>query len=85
MQQVRLWEVISDQERRKISITSIDFAKRLQGWLVSDISVLDPRLLVIGKEVRTSFGGAIDLLCLDRAGNEVASRVCKRLGGVASL
>ena len=71
MQQVRLWEVVSDGELREISSASIDFESRLEGWLESEISLLDPDLLVIGKQVRTSFGGAIDLLCLDRDGNTV--------------
>jgi hypothetical protein len=30
---------------------------------------LDPGLLVIGREVETDFGGYIDLLCIDAAGN----------------
>lgn len=71
MQQVRLWEVVSDLELREISSASIDFESRLEGWLESEISLLDPDLLVIGKQVRTSFGGTIDLLCLDRGGNTV--------------
>ena len=29
------------------------------------------RVLVIGRQVRTNFGGLIDLLCVDRAGNAV--------------
>ena len=40
-------------------------------WLADDISVLDPNLLVIGRQVRTSFGGAVDLLCMDGDGNLV--------------
>ena len=39
--------------------------------MARDISILDPDLLVIGKQVRTDSGGAIDLLCLDSAGNTV--------------
>ena len=39
--------------------------------MANDISVLDPNLLVIGRQVRTSFGGAVDLLCMDREGNLV--------------
>ena len=71
MPHVRLWEVISDQQLEEIRSTSIDFEKRLEGWLEKDISALAPDLLVIGKQVRTDFGGAIDLLCLDRKGDTV--------------
>ena len=49
MQQVRLWEVISDRELRERSSASIDSESRLEGLLVSEISLLDPDLLVIGK------------------------------------
>ena len=77
MQQVRLWEVISNQELREISGTSIDFESRLEAWLESEISLLDPDLLVIGKQVRTNFGGAIDLLCLDREGGTVVIELKK--------
>ena len=71
MQQVRLWEVISDQELDEIRSSQIDLELRLEGWLINDISVLDPNLLVIGRQVRTGFGKEIDLLCLDSAGDTV--------------
>jgi len=38
---------------------------------VRDISMLDPGLLVIGREVETDFGDFIDLLCIDAAGDLV--------------
>ncbi len=62
MQQVRLWEVVSDRELREMSGASIDSESRLEGLLVSEISLLDPDLLVIGTRIRTSFGGEIDIL-----------------------
>jgi hypothetical protein len=36
--------------------------------LAADISILDPSLLVIGREVETDFGGFVDILCIDGAG-----------------
>jgi hypothetical protein len=39
--------------------------------MASDISVLDPGLLVIGREVETDFGGFIDILCVDEGGDLV--------------
>ncbi len=71
MQQVRLWEVISDQRLDEIPSNQIDLEQRLEVWLKSDVSVLDPNLLVIGSQVPTDFGGAIDLLCLDSSGDTV--------------
>ena len=71
MQQVRLWEVVSDRELHEIPSNQINLEERLEDWLATDISVLDPNLLVIGRQVRTDFGGTIDLLCLDSAGDTV--------------
>ena len=43
----------------------------MEEWLAADISILDPALLVIGRQVETDFGGFIDLLCVDAAGDLV--------------
>ena len=43
----------------------------LEDWLASDISVVDPGLMVIGRQVRTAFGGVIDLLCIEMNGDLV--------------
>ena len=45
-----------------MSSASIDSESRLEGLLVSEISLLDPDLLVMGTRMRTSFGGEIDIL-----------------------
>ncbi len=47
----------------------MDFEEKLEGWPKSDISMIDPGLLVIGQQVPTSFGGWIDLLCIDVDGS----------------
>ena len=39
--------------------------------------MLDPDLLVIGRQVRTDFGGEIDLLCMDARGHLVAVELKK--------
>ena len=77
MQKVRLWEVISDRGLQEIPSNEINLEEKLEGWLASDISALDPNLLVIGKQVRTDFGGVIDLLCLDSAGDTVVVELKK--------
>ena len=77
LQKIRLWEVISDSELQEIPGKGISLEERLEGWLASDISALDPDLLVIGKQVRTDFGGVIDLLCLDSAGDTVVVELKK--------
>ena len=70
-QQVRMWEVTPQDSLVEIASPGIDLEDRLEDWLESDISMLDPNLLVIGRQVRTDFGGEIDLLCLDSAGDLV--------------
>lgn len=69
--EVRLWRIGTDESLNVIQRASLELEARLQAWLAQDISVLDPELLVIGQEVKTDFGGLIDLLCIDAAGDLV--------------
>ncbi len=69
--EVRLWQVGPDEQLKEVQRESLDLEARLQGWLARDISILDPRLLVIGREVPTDFGGYVDLLCIDAVGDLV--------------
>lgn len=77
MQQVRLWEVTPDGKLQSIPGNEINLEEQLEDWLADDISVLDENLLVIGRQVRTSFGGVIDLLCLDGNGDTVVVELKK--------
>ena len=77
-QQVRMWEVTPEDSLVEIASPGINEEKRLERWLESDISMLDPDLLVIGRQVRTPFGGSIDLLCLDPAGDLVVVELKRR-------
>jgi hypothetical protein len=70
-QDIRLWEITSEETLREISRSRLDLEKRIENWLESDISILSNDLLVIGRQVPTDFGGVIDLLCLDYAGDLV--------------
>lgn len=65
-QKSRLWAVVDDQTLKDMPESDIGLEKRLHDWLENDIAVLDPDLLVVGREVRTQYGGEIDLLCIDR-------------------
>ena len=75
--QIRMWEVTSENAPNEIQRNEINLEKRLQEWLETDISMLDPDLLVIGREVPTAFGGKIDLLCLDSSGGLVVVELKK--------
>jgi hypothetical protein len=69
--EVRLWQVGSDDHLSAIAAAPLNLESRLQEWLARDISILDPDLLVIGREVETDFSGFIDILCIDAEGDIV--------------
>jgi hypothetical protein len=48
---------------------AMDEEKRLEDLLDQDISIIAPHLMVIGRQVPTSFGKLVDLLAIDGAGN----------------
>ncbi len=74
---IRLWQVEDGQQPTEISSAKIAYEEHLEDWLEADISMLDTGLLVIGRQVRTEFGGEIDLLCLDAGGNVVVVELKK--------
>ncbi len=76
-QKIRMWEVTPKNTLSEISSNAINLEEQLENWLESDISMLDPDLLVIGRQVRTDFGGEIDLLCMDARGDLVTVELKK--------
>ena len=71
MQQVRLWEITPDRKLLEIPAKHSGLEQWLEDWLVTDISAVDPGLMVIGRQVVTGFGGVMDLLCIDKNGDLV--------------
>jgi hypothetical protein len=69
-EEVKIWRIDEGIALREIPRSRLDLESRLEGWLEKDISILDPELLVIGRQVQT-IGGPIDLLCLSRSGDLV--------------
>jgi hypothetical protein len=69
--EVHLWQVAVGDQLNEIFPARLDLESRLQTWLARDVSILDPALLVIGREVETDFGGFIDILCVDAEGDLV--------------
>jgi hypothetical protein len=69
--EVHLWRITGDDELIETPRGSLDREARLQKWLERDISILDPKLLAIGRLVTTDFGGEIDILCMDAEGDLV--------------
>ena len=54
-QKIRLWAVVDNQTLKGVPESDIGLEKRLHDWLENDIAVLDPDLLVVGREVRTQY------------------------------
>jgi hypothetical protein len=66
----RLWKI----ERgafSEIPKGKLDLEERLEDWLASDISTVSPDLLLIGRQVPTTFSGPIDLLAMEENGDVV--------------
>ena len=65
--EVGVWRV--DHGLKTIQFKDLEQEAVLQQIIADDISVVDSRLMVIGREVTTEFGGRIDVLAIDAAGN----------------
>jgi hypothetical protein len=62
---------VKDKNLREVPRDKIDLEERLEDWLEQDISIISDDLLVIGRQVRTTFEKYIDLLCIKRNGDVV--------------
>lgn len=67
--EVGLWRI--GDKLQKVEFTSLDAERRLEDVLALDISIIDPELLLIGRQVPTAYGKFIDLLALDSDANMV--------------
>ena len=70
-QEVRLWEINDEDHLNELKREKLNLEDRLENWLEKDISMISDELLVIGRQVRSFFGGIIDILCLDNNGDVV--------------
>ena len=77
-QKIRVWEVGPSVLPREMTTESISLEEHLENWLENDISMVDEDLLVIGRQVPTSYGGIIDLLCIDSSGSLVVVELKRR-------
>lgn len=74
--EVRLWEV-QGQNLTEVMSGKLGLEEHLEEWLENDISIISEDLLVIGRQVGTAFGKAIDLLGLNRNGDIVVVELKK--------
>lgn len=64
----KLWSIDGSALRPMVA-ERLDTEDRLERWLEADISILDPSLLVIGRQIVTSHQGRIDLLAINAEGS----------------
>ena len=64
---VGIWRI--NDTVKKISFSPIETESKLESLLDRDISVLDPALMVVGRQVLTAYGKLVDLLAIDAQGD----------------
>jgi hypothetical protein len=72
--EVRVWAVNENDSLMEMEASKLDYEDRIENWICDNISVLvpdDSGLMVIGRQVKTIFGGRIDLLCMNGDGDLV--------------
>lgn len=65
-----IWK-LDNNKAVKIDFSTLESENRLEDILADDISIIDPNLLLIGRQVSTSYSKFIDLLAVDADGNLV--------------
>jgi len=67
--EIGLWRL--GKKLEKVEFSSMDSESRLEEVLADDISIIDPNLLLIGRQVQTAYNKFADLLALDGDANLV--------------
>ena len=67
--EVGFWRL--GNEVKKLAVAPLPSEKQLEDVISNDISILDPNLLLIGRQVLTSHGKFVDLLAMDADGKLV--------------
>ena len=62
-----IWRMTDDGPRQLVS-SPLDFEHRLEDMLAEDPGTSGTDLLIVGRQVKTAYGGSIDLLALDADG-----------------
>ena len=65
--EMAIWRM-TDSGPRQLRTLPLEFEERLEKMLYEDPSISGIDLLIVGKQVRTGYGGYIDLLALDADG-----------------
>ena len=62
--ELSVWRI--DSKLEKMEFSPLDLESRLQEILANDISIADPYLMEIGREVQTGFDKKIDILAINQ-------------------
>jgi hypothetical protein len=65
--EVGIWRVGSQLSR--VETQALQYESTLENSLASDLSLIEPGLMLIGRQVPTSYGKYIDLLAIDQSGD----------------
>ncbi|WP_243321295.1 endonuclease NucS domain-containing protein [Geothrix sp. SG200] len=68
-----------DQGLKALSPTSLGKEELLEDFIFQDVSILNERWLLIGRQVRTDYGKFIDLLAVDENGSLVVIELKKHM------
>ncbi|MGN6544273.1 MAG: endonuclease NucS domain-containing protein [Aureliella sp.] len=69
--EVGIWKLGAGSSTERVQFTSMTTESRLEDILDHDIAIMDPKLLVVGRQVLTAFGKFVDLLAMDADGKLV--------------
>lgn len=61
-----LWRI--DQKLTRLTEATLESERALEDYITSDIGILNERWMLIGRQVRTDFNKAVDLLAIDETG-----------------
>lgn len=74
--EIGIWK-LGPKKLERVPLTGIDAESRLENSLVSDLSILSPRFLLLGRQVATANGKFIDILAIDQDGNLIVIELKK--------
>ncbi|WP_339304096.1 endonuclease NucS domain-containing protein [Paenibacillus sp. FSL R5-0519] len=64
-----IWKINKGIE--KVHFSNIETERKLEDVISSDISIIDPTVMLIGRQITTAFGKFIDILAMNSEGNLV--------------
>jgi len=68
---MKLWSIDKDWSLKPIVTSKLNLEAHLEDWIANDPTILDLDLMVLGRQIRTHYGGYIDILALNREGDIV--------------